>query len=84
MSTPDPTPTAGEILSWAQEYLADLLGTEPAALDPHADFDQLGIDSALAVSLLMDIEGRYGVDLPPSRSSRTRPWPPWLTPSAAS
>jgi acyl carrier protein len=54
-----------EILSWAQGYLADLLGSEPTSLDPHADFDQLGIDSALAVSLLMEIEGRYGVDLPP-------------------
>lgn len=57
--------TATEILTWAQGYLADLLGSEPTALDPHADFDQLGIDSALAVSLLMEIEGRYGVDLPP-------------------
>jgi acyl carrier protein len=57
--------TAPEIRTWAQGYLADLLGSEPAALDPHADFDQLGVDSALAVSLLMEIEGRYGVDLPP-------------------
>ena len=59
------TPSAAEVLTWAQGYLADLLGSEPTALDPHADFDQLGIDSALAVSLLMEIEGRYGVDLPP-------------------
>lgn len=54
-----------EIVTWAQGYLADLLGSDPASLDPHADFDHLGVDSALAVSLLAEIEGRYGVDLPP-------------------
>lgn len=58
-------PTTSEVLAWAQGYLADLLGSDPAGLDPYADFDQLGIDSALAVSLLMEIDGRYGVDLPP-------------------
>jgi acyl carrier protein len=58
-------PDTAEILTWARGYLADLLGSDPAALDPHADFDQLGVDSALAVSLLMEIEGRYGVDVPP-------------------
>ncbi|WP_241769695.1 acyl carrier protein [Rhodococcus opacus] len=33
--------------------------------DPNADFDRLGLDSPLAVSLLIEIEERYGVDLPP-------------------
>ncbi|WP_018331320.1 acyl carrier protein [Actinomycetospora chiangmaiensis] len=54
-----------EILTWAGGHLADLLGADPASLDPHADFDQLGVDSALAVSLLLEIEARYGVDVPP-------------------
>lgn len=54
-----------EIIGRAQGYLAELLGGEPAAFDPRTDFDHLGVDSAVAVSLLSEIEGRYGVDLPP-------------------
>jgi acyl carrier protein len=65
MSATDSTSQAEEILAWAQVYLADLLGSDPVSLDPDTDFDQLGIDSALAVSLLTEIEERYGVDLPP-------------------
>ncbi len=53
------------IIAWCQEYLGDLLGMPPAKVDPAAHFDRLGIDSALAVSLLIEIEQRYGVDLPP-------------------
>lgn len=64
MSTPEP-PQVGEIVTWAQGYLADLLGSDPASLNPQSDFDRLGIDSSLAVSMLMEIEARYGVDLPP-------------------
>ncbi|KAA9159634.1 acyl carrier protein [Amycolatopsis acidicola] len=57
--------TKDAIVGWCREYLADLLGTPVAAIDPAADFDRLGIDSAVAVSLLMAVEERYGVDLPP-------------------
>lgn len=62
MSTPTST---DDILTWARHHLADLLGTDPATVDPRADFDHLGVDSALAVSLLLEIEARYGVDVPP-------------------
>lgn len=54
-----------EIVQWCQQYIADLLEMPVAAVDPAADFDRLGIDSAIAVSLLTDLEERYGVDLPP-------------------
>lgn len=53
------------ILTWCREYIADLLGTTAEALDPKADFDKLGVDSALAVSLLMEVEDRYDIELPP-------------------
>jgi len=54
-----------DITKWCQQYVADLLDVPAAAVDPAADFDRLGLDSALAVSLLIEIEERYGVDLPP-------------------
>lgn len=53
------------IVSWCRQYLADLLEVPADTIDPAADFDRLGVDSALAVSLLMDVEERYGVDLAP-------------------
>jgi acyl carrier protein len=57
--------TKEEIVEWAQDYIGKVLGMKPESLDPDTDFDRLGIDSAIAVSLLMEIEERYGVDLPP-------------------
>ncbi|APE34386.1 phosphopantetheine-binding protein [Nocardia mangyaensis] len=53
------------IVTWCQEYLASLLEVPAATIDPTADFDRLGIDSAVAVALLIEVEDRYGVDLAP-------------------
>lgn len=53
------------IVEWCRGYLADLLDTTLAEIDPDADFDRLGVDSALAVSLLIEVEERYGVDIAP-------------------
>ncbi|GGN67769.1 acyl carrier protein [Nocardia rhizosphaerihabitans] len=53
------------IVTWCQEYLGQLLEVPAAAIDPLADFDRLGVDSALAVALLIEVEERFGVDLSP-------------------
>jgi acyl carrier protein len=53
------------IAAWCQEYVAKLLEVPAESVDLDADFDRLGIDSALAVSLLIEVEERYGVELPP-------------------
>jgi acyl carrier protein len=58
-------PTEEEITLWCQEYVAGLLDVPVSTVDPTADFDRLGVDSALAVSLLIEVEDRYGVELPP-------------------
>jgi acyl carrier protein len=57
--------TLEEIGQWCRAYIADLLEVPVESVDMDADFDRLGIDSALAVSLLIEVEERYGVDLPP-------------------
>ena len=57
--------TKEEIGQWCQAYVADLLEVPVESVAMDADFDRLGIDSALAISLLMEVEERYGVDLPP-------------------
>lgn len=53
------------IVDWCRGYLADLLAVPAAEIDPTADFDHLGVDSALAVSLLIEVEERYGIDIDP-------------------
>jgi acyl carrier protein len=58
-------PSKEEIVSWSQSYVADILGMKVEAVDPRADFDKIGLDSALAVSLLIAVEEKYGVDVPP-------------------
>jgi acyl carrier protein len=58
-------PSKEEIVKWCQAYVADVLEMRLEAVDPHADFDKIGLDSALAVSLLIAIEEKYGIDLPP-------------------
>ncbi|MEV4411515.1 acyl carrier protein [Catellatospora sp. NPDC049609] len=57
--------TQDEITDWCRQAVATLLEIPVADVDPAADFDRLGLDSALAVSLLIDIEEKFGVDLPP-------------------
>ncbi|MFE9319901.1 acyl carrier protein [Nocardia sp. NPDC052278] len=53
------------IVLWCREYLGNLLEIPSEAVDPAADFDRMGVDSALAVALLIEAEARYGVDLAP-------------------
>lgn len=58
-------PSREAIAQWCQEYVAGLLEIPVDAVDLDADFDRLGVDSALAVSLLIEVEERYGVDMAP-------------------
>ena len=52
------------IAAWCQGYVANLLEVPAEAVDPDATFDRLGVDSAIAVSLLIEVEERYGIELP--------------------
>ncbi|GAA2805474.1 acyl carrier protein [Saccharopolyspora taberi] len=58
-------PAQETIVQWCRNYVAQLLDVPASEIDPEADFDRLGLDSALAVSLLIEIEQEYGIDLPP-------------------
>jgi acyl carrier protein len=53
-----------EIAQWCQGYIAGLLEVPAESVDLDLGFDRLGIDSAIAVSLLIEVEERYGVELP--------------------
>lgn len=64
-ATDGPATDVQSIVQWCRDYLADLLDIPAAEIDPDADFDRLGVDSALAVSLLIEVEERYGIDIAP-------------------
>lgn len=52
------------IASWCQGYVANLLEVPADSVDPDATFDRLGVDSSIAVSLLIEVEEQYGIELP--------------------
>ena len=52
------------IAEWCRTYVAGLLEVPVESVDLDTSFDRLGIDSAIAVSLLIEVEDRYGVELP--------------------
>lgn len=52
------------IAAWCQGYIANLLEVPADSVDPDATFDRLGVDSAIAVSLLIEVEERYRIELP--------------------
>jgi acyl carrier protein len=61
----NPTPCAAEIQQWLVGRLAKLLGTEPAQIDVAKSFDRLGLDSATAVGISLDLEDFLGRDVDP-------------------
>ena len=52
--------TVDDIESWLTQYLADLLEVPEEAIDPTANFQELGLDSSLAISLTGDLEEWLG------------------------
>lgn len=58
--------TAEEIESWLISYLADILEIPSEEIDPAANFDEFGLDSALAISLTGDLEEWLGRKINPT------------------
>jgi len=58
--------TAGDIDLWLIDYLANLLEVPADAIDPTANFQELGLDSSLAISLAGDLEEWLGRRINPT------------------
>lgn len=58
--------TASEIIAWCQTYMANLLDVSPNQIGPDADISDLGLDSAAAVSMILDLEAKLGRELDPA------------------
>lgn len=51
------------IVQWCKDQIGQLLNAPGANIDENKDFSELGLDSSLAVSLLIEIEQKYGVEI---------------------
>jgi len=55
-----------EVVVWCKEYIARTLNLSIDRVDPSAEFDALGVDSAAAVALVMDIGAWLDRDIEPA------------------
>lgn len=58
--------TTDGIQRWCQQYVANLLDTPVGKIDPETEFDSFGLDSAMAVAMVLELEERLGTEVSPS------------------
>jgi acyl carrier protein len=58
--------THAEIVAWCQAYVAQTLDVPTEKVDPDAEFDALGFDSAAAVALVVEVGSWLNLDLEPA------------------
>lgn len=61
-----PNPTAAKIQSWIVSYMTEILEVEAEEIDVTIPFDRYGLDSAVAVGLIGDLEEWLGYELDPT------------------
>jgi acyl carrier protein len=58
--------TPGEIIAWCQNYIANLLDVPASEIGPDTEIADFGLDSAAAVSMVLDLETKLGCEIDPS------------------
>jgi acyl carrier protein len=59
-------PSEPEIVEWCRNYVAHTLDVPVETVDPDAEFDALGFDSAAAVALVVEVGTWMNLDLEPA------------------
>jgi acyl carrier protein len=57
--------TKEQISAFCIESIAKILRVPGDRISPEVKFSRLGLDSAMSVYLLMDLEERFGIEIPP-------------------
>ncbi|MFA8359006.1 acyl carrier protein [Burkholderia ubonensis] len=55
---------AQAIFEWCAKYIGQILNLEPERIVQTDSLDVLGLDSATATSMVIELENRFGVDVP--------------------
>lgn len=58
-------PSEAAIRDWCTEYLARALDLPAQTIDTQTTFARMGLDSANSVFLIVELEDRLGLELPP-------------------
>ena len=61
----DATMDAAAIQSWCVDYVSRIANMPVEQINPDVEIDRFGLDSAMAVALIMDLEERLGIELAP-------------------
>lgn len=56
---------AEALVKYCINFVAELLERSPGDIDPKEKFSRIGLDSAMAVQLILALEERLGVELSP-------------------
>jgi acyl carrier protein len=51
---------------WCIDYIARILNLPREEIDPTSEFQSLGLDSALATAMIIDLEEWLDIDIPPA------------------
>jgi acyl carrier protein len=57
--------TEAELVDWCVQFVAELLERAPRDVDPQARFSRVGVDSTMAVQLIVALEDKLRLALPP-------------------
>lgn len=60
------TASHAQIVEWCRQHIAKLLNIPIERIRADAEFDSFGLDSAAAVSLVVDLEEWLGIEISPS------------------
>lgn len=66
LSPPSKQPSLTEIENWLVGYMTNLMEVDEDEIDLSVPFDEYGLDSAMAVALIADLEDWLGRDLEPT------------------
>ncbi len=54
------------IRGWCVDYVARVLHTPADEIDPNAELDRFGLDSAVTTAMIIDLEDWLGIEIPPA------------------
>lgn len=55
-----------QVREWCVDYVARVLHLPAAQVDPNAELDRFGLDSAVTTAMIIDMEDWLGIEIPPA------------------
>jgi acyl carrier protein len=72
MSTTPPRPTADELRAIIRQVISEITGLQPDQIPDAAPFDQIGVDSLTAAEVMVHVDYKYQLRIPPEEVATIR------------